>query len=131
MAKVFSEQYGCSASLSDNEIMLGLLEKAGFKITDDVNGSDLNLIVTCTVKLPTKQRMIHRIKDDLCKYDALCSGDSPEETLTCIFAFTDTVCTNNSVIKTKIFLFIFIVFKIFLKNRICIIGKNYSLTICT
>jgi threonylcarbamoyladenosine tRNA methylthiotransferase CDKAL1 len=63
MAKVFSEQYGCSASLSDNEMMLGLLKQAGFKIVDDSKASDLNLIVTCTVKVPTKQRMIYRIKE--------------------------------------------------------------------
>ena len=63
MTKVFSEQYGCSASLSDNEIMLGLLKQAGFEITDSSKDSDLNLIITCTVKIPTKQRMIHRIKE--------------------------------------------------------------------
>jgi threonylcarbamoyladenosine tRNA methylthiotransferase CDKAL1 len=63
MAKVFSEQYGCSASLSDNEMMLGLLEESGFKIVNTAKDSDLNLIVTCTVKTPTINRMIYRIKE--------------------------------------------------------------------
>lgn len=63
MAKVFSEQYGCSASLSDSEMMLGLLKRSGFEIVDSPKDSDLNLIVTCTVKVPTKQRMIYRIKE--------------------------------------------------------------------
>lgn len=63
MTKVFSEQYGCSAALSDKEIMLGLLKQAGFEIAKSVKDSDLNLIVTCIVKSQTEQRMIHRIKE--------------------------------------------------------------------
>jgi len=63
MKKVFSEQYGCSSSLSDYEIMLGLLKKNGFKIVNNPKDSDLNIIVTCSVKVPTTQRMIYRIKE--------------------------------------------------------------------
>lgn len=63
MIKVFSECYGCSASLSDNEIMLGLLKQAGFRVVNTVEDSDINLIVTCSVKAPTEQRMIYRIKE--------------------------------------------------------------------
>jgi MiaB-like tRNA modifying enzyme len=63
MAKVYGEVYGCSASLSDYEIMIGLLKKAGFEIVNNSKNSDLNLIVTCSVKAPTEQRMIFRIKE--------------------------------------------------------------------
>ena len=63
MTKIFSEQYGCSASLSDNEIMLGLLKESGFEIVNTPEDSDLNIIVTCSVKVPTTQRMIYRIKE--------------------------------------------------------------------
>ncbi len=63
MIKVFSECYGCSASLSDNEIMLGLLKQAGFRVVNTAEDSDINLIVTCSVKAPTEQRMIYRIKE--------------------------------------------------------------------
>jgi MiaB-like tRNA modifying enzyme len=62
MNKIFSEVYGCSVNVSDSEIALGLLKKKGYKIVDDVNDSDLNLIFTCIVKTPTANRMIHRIK---------------------------------------------------------------------
>jgi len=61
--KIYGEVYGCSASLSDYEMMIGLLKKTGFEIVDDVKKSDLNLIITCTVKTPTEQRMIYRIKE--------------------------------------------------------------------
>lgn len=63
MTKVFLEQYGCSAALSDKEIMLGLLKQAGFRIVKNVKDSDLNLIITCVVKSPTEQRMIYRIRE--------------------------------------------------------------------
>jgi len=61
--KIFAEVYGCSANLSDFEIGLGLLTKGGYKIVDDVNDSDLNIIFTCVVKTPTADRMVHRIKE--------------------------------------------------------------------
>src|SRR3989344_234265 len=63
MTKVHGETYGCSASLSDYQIMVGLLEKAGFVMVGDPRSSDLNLIATCVVKIPTEQRMIHRVKE--------------------------------------------------------------------
>lgn len=63
MNKIFSEQYGCSANSSDFEIINGLLKKSGFKIVNSSKDSDLDLIVTCVVKVPTKQRMIYRIRE--------------------------------------------------------------------
>jgi MiaB-like tRNA modifying enzyme len=63
MVKVYIESYGCSASLADSEIIAGLLEQAEFDIVDVVENSDVNVLVTCSVKQPTSQRMIHRIKE--------------------------------------------------------------------
>lgn len=61
--KIFAEVYGCSANQSDYEIALGLIKKNGFKIVDNANNSDLNIIFTCIVKTPTSDRMIHRIRE--------------------------------------------------------------------
>ncbi len=63
MVKLYGEVYGCSASLSDYEIIVGLLKKAGFEIVEDAKNSDLNFIITCSVKTPTQNRMIYRIKE--------------------------------------------------------------------
>ncbi|MFH0711206.1 MAG: tRNA (N(6)-L-threonylcarbamoyladenosine(37)-C(2))-methylthiotransferase [Candidatus Aenigmatarchaeota archaeon] len=63
MSKIFIETHGCSANLSDSEIMAGILQKNGFQIVDSQEDSDLNIINTCIVKTPTEQRMIHRIKN--------------------------------------------------------------------
>lgn len=63
LPRIYSEVYGCSANKSDSEIALGLLEKNGFELTNNIKDSDLNLIFTCIVKIPTENRMIYRIKE--------------------------------------------------------------------
>jgi MiaB-like tRNA modifying enzyme len=63
MAKVRIESYGCSASMADSEMIAGLLKSSGHELISDVNDADVNLIVTCTVKDVTANRMIYRIKD--------------------------------------------------------------------
>jgi MiaB-like tRNA modifying enzyme len=63
MAKIYSEVYGCSSNKADCEIALGLLEKAGFEVVDDAARSDVVAIFTCTVKSPTVNRMVHRIRE--------------------------------------------------------------------
>lgn len=59
--KIYREVHGCSANVADYEIASGLLKKAGFEFVDDAKKSDLNIIFTCVVKVPTFNRMIHRI----------------------------------------------------------------------
>jgi MiaB-like tRNA modifying enzyme len=62
MSKIYASVYGCSANAADYEMALGLLKEVGFEFVDNINESDLNIIFTCVVKLPTANRMIHRIK---------------------------------------------------------------------
>jgi len=62
LAKIWVEAYGCSASFADSEIISGLIENGGHTLAQSQQDSDLNLIVTCSVKDATANRMIHRIK---------------------------------------------------------------------
>ena len=62
MAKIFVEAYGCSASFADSEMISGLIVNGGHTLVTDSTDSDLNLIVTCSVKDTTANKMIHRIK---------------------------------------------------------------------
>ena len=62
MAKIFVEAYGCSASFSDSEMMSGLILNGGHTLVDNSTESDLNIVVTCSVKDATANKMIHRIK---------------------------------------------------------------------
>ena len=62
MAKIFVEAYGCSASFSDSEMISGLILNGGHTLVENSSESDLNIIVTCSVKDATANKMIHRIK---------------------------------------------------------------------
>jgi len=60
--RVYVETYGCSASISDSEIIKGLLVQEGYILTDRLQDAHANVIVTCSVKDATAQRMRHRVK---------------------------------------------------------------------
>ncbi len=62
MAKIFVEAYGCSASFADSEMISGLIVNGGHTLATSTSESDLNLIVTCSVKDSTANKMMHRIK---------------------------------------------------------------------
>ena len=62
MAKIFVEAYGCSASFADSEMISGLILNGGHTLVEDSEESDLNIVVTCSVKDATANKMIHRIK---------------------------------------------------------------------
>ena len=67
MAKIWVEAYGCSASFADSEMISGLIVNGGHTLAQDPAESDLNLIVTCSVKDATASKMIHRIKQSQSK----------------------------------------------------------------
>jgi tRNA A37 methylthiotransferase MiaB len=62
MAKIFVEAYGCSASFADSEMISGLILNGGHSLVDNSSESDLNIVVTCSVKDSTANKMMHRIK---------------------------------------------------------------------
>jgi len=62
MAKIWVEAYGCSASFADSEMISGLILNGGHTLAQNSTESDLNLIVTCSVKDVTADRMVYRIK---------------------------------------------------------------------
>ena len=67
MAKIWVEAYGCSASFSDSEMISGLILNGGHTLAENAQDSDLNLIVTCSVKDATATKMVHRIKESSSK----------------------------------------------------------------
>ena len=67
MAKIWVEAYGCSASFADSEMISGLITNGGHTLAENESESDLNLIVTCSVKDVTATRMVHRIKESQSK----------------------------------------------------------------
>ncbi len=62
MAKIWVEAYGCSASFADSEMISGLIVNGGHTLAKNSTESDLNLVVTCSVKDATANKMVYRIK---------------------------------------------------------------------
>ncbi|MBU1204656.1 MAG: tRNA (N(6)-L-threonylcarbamoyladenosine(37)-C(2))-methylthiotransferase, partial [Nanoarchaeota archaeon] len=79
MAKIFIETFGCSANYNNSEIMAGLLVKKGHKIVDNPKKAELIIINTCTVKLPTENRVKKKIREFLkLKKKLVVAGCMPE-----------------------------------------------------
>src|SRR5579863_123771 len=62
MAKIWVEAYGCSASFADSEMISGLVVNGGHTLAENSSDADLNVIVTCSVKDVTADKMVGRIK---------------------------------------------------------------------
>ena len=79
MAKIFIETFGCSANYNNSEIMAGLLVKKGHKIVIEPKKANLIIINTCTVKLPTENRVKKKIREFLkLKKKLVVAGCMPE-----------------------------------------------------
>lgn len=62
MARIYVEAHGCSASYADSEIISGILANGGHTLAASGSESDAGVLVTCSVKDATADKMIHRIK---------------------------------------------------------------------
>ncbi|MFB5621839.1 MAG: tRNA (N(6)-L-threonylcarbamoyladenosine(37)-C(2))-methylthiotransferase [Candidatus Nitrosomaritimum yanchengensis] len=101
MAKIFVEAYGCSASFSDSEMISGLILNGGHTLVESPSESDLNVIVTCSVKDATANKMIHRIKS-LTKKPLVVAGCLPKAEKSTVEKFSEnaSMLGPNSLGKT-------------------------------
>ena len=101
MAKIWVEAYGCSASFADSEMISGLIVNGGHTLVTDPSESDLNLIVTCSVKDATATKMVHRIKKSQTKplVVAGCLPKAEKQTVE-KFAQNASLMGPNSIGKT-------------------------------
>ncbi len=61
--RVFLEGHGCSASFADTEILGGIISSNGYELVDAEEDADISVLVTCSVKSVTEQRMLSRIRE--------------------------------------------------------------------
>lgn len=61
--KYYIHTYGCQANYRDEEIMAGLLEKAGFCRGNSENDSDVVILNTCAVRENAEQKVFGKIGD--------------------------------------------------------------------
>jgi tRNA-2-methylthio-N6-dimethylallyladenosine synthase len=58
---IYIETYGCQMNLADTEVVMGILNTKGFKITEDINNADVILLNTCSVRDNAEQRIYGRL----------------------------------------------------------------------
>jgi len=56
--KVYIQTLGCPKNLVDSEIMTGVLEKEGFRITDKESAAEIIILNTCSFILPAREESI-------------------------------------------------------------------------
>ena len=63
MRKILFISLGCDKNLVDSEVMLGLLHKAGFALTDDEREADVIVVNSCCFIGDAKEESINTILD--------------------------------------------------------------------
>lgn len=59
--RVFIETYGCQMNLSDTELMMGVLKKAGFRRALALEDADVVLLNTCAIRERAEERVVGRL----------------------------------------------------------------------
>ena len=55
------ETFGCQMNVHDSERLAGLLEQAGYELTPDIDGADLVVINTCSVRERAADKLFARL----------------------------------------------------------------------
>ena len=58
----YIETYGCQMNVSDSELMTGVLTKAGYEITNDINSANVVLKNTCAIRENAEEKFLNRIE---------------------------------------------------------------------
>ena len=59
--KIYIETYGCQMNVNDSEVILSIMEKAGYGRTESIEEADLILANTCSIRENAEQRVWGRI----------------------------------------------------------------------
>lgn len=61
--KVFVRTFGCQMSFRDSEFVTGLLLESGFALADSIEGADIIIFNSCSVRKHAEDRLISNISD--------------------------------------------------------------------
>lgn len=61
MKKVYIETYGCQMNVADTEVVFSILSKHGYERTEDIDGADVIMANTCSIRDNAEQRILGRI----------------------------------------------------------------------
>jgi tRNA-2-methylthio-N6-dimethylallyladenosine synthase len=60
--KMYIETYGCQMNVNDSEVVVAIMQKAGYSVTKDIGEANLILINTCSVRDNAEQRVWGRLE---------------------------------------------------------------------
>ena len=58
---VYVETYGCQMNVNDSEVMLSVLERAGYDQTEDMHDADVILVNTCAIREKAEAKIWQRL----------------------------------------------------------------------
>jgi tRNA-2-methylthio-N6-dimethylallyladenosine synthase len=59
--KMYIETYGCQMNVNDSEVVVSIMQKAGYAVTENIGEANLILINTCSVRDNAEQRIWGRL----------------------------------------------------------------------
>ena len=62
MKKVYIETYGCQMNVADTEVVLSVLNKAGYEPTTALEGADLAFMNTCAIRENAEEKIWNRLE---------------------------------------------------------------------
>lgn len=60
---LYVETYGCQMNKADSELIVGLLAREGYRVTDRVERADVILVNTCAIRENAEQRVLGRMSE--------------------------------------------------------------------
>ncbi len=60
---LYVETYGCQMNKADSELIVGLLAREGYRVTDQVDRADVILVNTCAIRENAEQRVLGRMSE--------------------------------------------------------------------
>ena len=60
---LYVETYGCQMNKADSELIVGLLLRDGYRLTDQVEQADVILVNTCAIREKAEQRVLGRMSE--------------------------------------------------------------------
>ena len=59
--QLYIETYGCQMNINDSEVVLSVLQNAGYSLCDDIKKADVILVNTCSIRENAEQRVWGRL----------------------------------------------------------------------
>lgn len=61
LSQLYIESYGCQMNMNDSEVVLSVMQNAGYSLTRDMDSADVILINTCSIRDNAEQRVLGRL----------------------------------------------------------------------